>query len=64
MNFGGLDIIQVEPGTKIKGPGDQEMEVTDTNAVAFGRKMYCTPSICKALHNWDGNKAEQKSGEK
>ena len=42
--FGGIDIIEVEPGTEIEHEGEK-MTVTDRNAVTLGRKIYVTPSV-------------------
>ena len=46
--FGGIDIIEVEPGTEIEHEGEK-MTVTDENAVTLGRKIYVTSRICTLL---------------
>ncbi|WP_339820063.1 hypothetical protein [Sulfitobacter dubius] len=46
--FGGVDIMQVEPGTVIEHNGEK-IEVTATNAVRKGRRWYMTPDQVAAL---------------
>lgn len=46
--FGGFDIVSVEAGTVIKS-GEDELTVTDTEAVTKGRKIYMTPKQVAAL---------------
>jgi hypothetical protein len=46
--FGGMDIITVEAGAVIKD-GDEELTVTDTEAVTKGRKIYMTEKNVAAL---------------
>lgn len=46
--FGGVDIVEVTPGTKIEHDGEK-LTVTDTQAVTKGRAIYVTPKTYAAL---------------
>lgn len=46
--MGGVNIHQVEAGTKIKN-GDKELTVTDANFVTKGSSIYMTPKNYEAL---------------
>ncbi|WP_292021722.1 hypothetical protein [Maritimibacter sp. UBA3975] len=46
--FGGIEIIEVEPGTVIENNGEK-IEVTETNAVRKGWRCYMTPDQVAAL---------------
>ena len=45
----GMDIYEVEPGTKINGPNGETLTVQDDSAVCLGRKMWVTPKTMSAL---------------
>lgn len=49
MRFDGYQIMEVESGTVVKGPHDEELTVTDTEAVFKGRAMYCTSKVVAEL---------------
>lgn len=46
--FGGVDIVAVAAGTVIKN-GDEELEVSETNAVHKGNRIYMTPKHFELL---------------
>ena len=46
--FGGIDIFTVEAGTVIEH-GAEKIEVTETNAVHKGNKIYMTPKHYELL---------------
>lgn len=47
-SFNSLQVVQVEPGTVIKH-GEDEMTVTDENAVTKGRTLYVTAKNFEAI---------------
>lgn len=47
-SFNSMQVVQVEPGTVIK-QGDDELTVTDENAVVKGRTVYVTPKNFEAI---------------
>lgn len=50
MMFGGMNVIQVEAGTKIKSPlTGEEFEVTDEQGVTLGGTMYVTKRVFDRL---------------
>jgi hypothetical protein len=48
--FRGMEIIEVEPGTKIED-GDERLTVTTENFVAKGRQVFMTKEHVAALRN-------------